>query len=179
MKKKVEIPRALRNKLLLLRIRAPIDSKHGTDAVQKNVNFVYALMQSYVHRFCREFIAEKHSLLIDASKNATVFSKPEPMSVDESMSIVQYKAKMAEAEAAVNAARKSAERTETAKSDLSVFIDEHCELVASIASFCSASVEKYFAQVSKRMDISKLENPFDEFVFEPAKYHIFSKEEEA
>lgn len=178
MNKTIQLPRDLKITLWLLRIRAPIDSKHGQDTVQKNVNSAYALMQSCIHRFCKDFIAEKHSLLIDASKNATAHSYCNPMNVDESLSIVKRKAKIAEAAATANAARESAERIETARSDLSIFIDEHCELIASVASHCSSSVGNYLAKVSKHMDIAEIENPFDEFVFDPKKYHI-PKESEA
>lgn len=177
MNKTIKLPRDLRITLWLLRIRAPFDSKHGPDAVQKNVNSVYALMQSCIHRLCKDFIAEKHSLLTDASKNVTAYSNLKPMNVDESMSIVKSKAKLAQVAAATNAARESAERTETAKSELSVYIDEHCEFIASIVSHCSSSVDKYLAKVSKCMDIAEIKNPFNEFVFDPTKYHIFKKTE--
>ena len=173
MNKNNKLPRDLRISLWLLRIRAPIDSKRGPDAVQKTVQSVYELMQSCIHRLCKDFIAENHSLLIEASKKVTAYSNPEPMNVDESTSIVKRKAQIAEAAAAANAARENAERTEAARSDLSVFIDEHCELIASVISHCSSSVEKYLAMASKRMDIAEIKNPFDGFVFDPASYHIF------
>src|SRR5699024_6298377 len=105
----------------------------------------YEPMQSCIHRLCKDFIAENHSLLIEASKKVTAYSNPEPMNVDESTSIVKRKAQIAEAAAAANAARENVERTEAARSDLSVFIDEHCELIASVISHCSSSVEKYLA----------------------------------
>lgn len=172
-----KLPRDLRITLWLLRIRAPIDSKRGPNAVQKTVQSVYELMQSCIHRLCKDFIVEKHSLMLDASKTVTAYKNPEPVSIDESMSIVKRKAKMAEASAAANAARESAERIETARSDLSVFIDEHCELIASVVSYCSSRVDQYLAKVSKHMDNSEIKNPFDGFVFEPAEYHIFKEEE--
>lgn len=177
MNKSNKLPRDLRITLWMLRIRAPIDSKRGPDAVQKTVQSVYELMQSCIHRLCKDFIAENHSLLIEASKKVTAYSNPEPMNVDESTSIVKRKAQIAEAAAAANAARESAERAETARTDLSVFIDEHCELVASVVSYCSSSVEKYLAKTSNRMDIVEIKNPFDGFVFDPASYHIFKETE--
>lgn len=177
MNKNNKLPRDLRITLWLLRIRAPIDSKRGPDAVQKRVNSVYALMQSCIHRLCKDFIADSHSLLIEASKKVTAYKNPEPVSIDESMSIVKRKAKMAEASAAANAARESAECIETARSDLSVFIDEHCELIASVVSYCSSSIDQYLAKVSKCMDITEIKNLFDGFVFDPAAYHIFKETE--
>lgn len=177
MNKSNKLPRDLRSTLWLLRIRAPIDSKRGPDAVQKTVQSVYELMQSCIHRLCKDFIAENHSLLIEASKKVTAYSNPEPLNVDESSSIVKRKAQIVEAAAAANAARESAERIETARSDLSVFIDEHCELIASVVSYCSSRVDQYLAKVSKHMDNSEIKNPFDGFVFEPAEYHIFKEEE--
>ena len=63
-----KLPRDLRITLWLLRIRAPIDSKRGPNAVQKTVQSVYELMQSCIHRLCKDFIVEKHSLMLDASK---------------------------------------------------------------------------------------------------------------
>lgn len=173
MNKSNKLPRDLRSTLWLLRIRAPIDSKRGPDAVQKTVQSVYELMQACIHRLCKDFIAENHSLLIEASKKVTAYSNPEPMNVDESSSIVKRKAQIVEAAAAANAARENAKRAETARSDLSVLIDEHCELIASVISHCSSSVEKYLAMASKRMDIAEIKNPFDGFVFDPASYHIF------
>lgn len=175
MNKSNKLPRNLRITLWMLRIRAPIDSKRGPDAVQKTVQSVYELMQSCIHRLCKDFIAENHSLLIEASKKVTAYSNPEPMNVDESTSIVKRKAQIAEAAVAANATRENAERTETARSDLSVFIDEHCELIASVISHCSSSVEKYLAKISKRMDVAEIKNPFDGFVFEPVEYHIFKE----
>lgn len=177
MNKSNKLPRDLRISLWLLRIRAPIDSKQGPTAVQKTIQSVYALTQSYIHRLCKDFISEKHSLLLDASKKVTAYSNPEPMNVDESTSIVKRKAQIAEAAAAANAAHENAARTETARSDLSVLIDEHCELIASVVSLCSSSVDKYLSKLSKRTDITELKNPFDEFVFDPAAFHIFKETE--
>ena len=48
MNKNNKLPRDLRISLWLLRIRAPIDSKRGPDAVQKTVQSVYELMQSII-----------------------------------------------------------------------------------------------------------------------------------
>ncbi len=177
MNKSNKLPRDLRSTLWLLRIRAPIDSKRGPDAVQKTVQSVYELMQSCIHRLCKDFIAENHSLLIEASKKVTAYSNPEPLNVDESSSIVKRKAQIVEAAAAANAARENAKRAETARSDLSVLIDEHCELIASVVSLCSSSVDKYLSKLSKRTDITELKNPFDEFVFDPAAFHIFKETE--
>lgn len=182
MNKKITIPRNLRTTLWILRIRAPIDSRRGSQAVEKTISSVYKLLQSYIHKLCSEFITEHHALLIEVSKTVNEYPHfSEPIDVKETGSdakeagsIVKRKAKMAEAAAAAKSARKNADRNATNKSDLSVYIDEHCEVIEFVSAQFSSNIETYLSKASKNINIEEIENPFKEFAFDPVAYHIFS-----
>lgn len=178
MKEKVKLPYRLKFTLCLLSIRAPSDIKRGPEAVQERVNSVFELTQSYIHKLCKEFIREKHDLLLKASKKATVSPMPASIEVDDtSMSIVKRKAQAAETAAVANASKKYAECTATAKSDLSVYIDEHSELIASVVTHCGSKVANYLSKASKNLDITKVKNPYTDYIFNPTEYHIRKEED--
>lgn len=178
MKEKVKLPYRLKFTLCLLSIRAPSDIKRGPEAVQERVNSVFELTQSYIHKLCKEFIRERHDLLLKASKKATVSPMPASIEVDDtSMSIVKRKAQAAETAAVANASRERAENTTTAQTDLFVYIDEHSELVASVVTHCSSKVANYLSRVSKSLDITKIKNPYTDYAFDPVDYHIINKED--
>lgn len=178
MKEKIKLPYRLKFTLCLLAIRAPNDIKKGPDAVQERVNSVFAMTQSYIHKLCKEFIREKHDLLLKASKKTIVSPMPTSIEVDDtSMSIVKRKTKIAEAAAVANASKDCAECTATAKSDLAVYIDEHSELVASVVTHCGSKVANYLSKASKNLDVTKIKNPYTDYVFDPAEYHIREEEE--
>lgn len=178
MKEKIKLPYRLKFTLFLLAIRAPNDIKKGPDAVQERINSVFAMTQSYIHKLCKGFIREKHDLLLKASKKKAISSNPASIEIDDtSMSIVKRKAKIAEAAAVANVSKECAECTAEAKSDLSVYIDEHSELVASVVTHCSSKVANYLCKVSKSLDITKIKNPYTDYAFDPASYHIINKED--
>lgn len=178
MKEKVKLPYRLKFTLCLLSIRAPSDIKRGPEAVQERVNSMFELTQSYIHKLCKEFIRERHDLLLKASKKATVSPMPASIEVDDtSMSIVKRKAQAAETAAVANASRERAENTTTAQTDLFVYIDEHSELVASVVTHCSSKVANYLSRVSKSLDITKIKNPYTDYAFDPVDYHIINKED--
>lgn len=177
MKENVKLPYRLKFTLFLLAISAPNDIKKGPDAVQERINSVFELTQSYIHELCKEFIREKHELLLKASKKTILSPMPTSIEVnDTSMSIVKRKAQVAETAAVANASRERAEHTTTAKTDLSVYIDEHSELVASVVTHCSSKVANYLSKVSKSLDITKIKNPYTDYAFDPVAYHIINKE---
>lgn len=178
MKENIKLPYKLKCTLFLLAIRAPNDIKKGPDAVQAKVDSVFAMTQSYIHKLCKEFIREKHDLLLKASKKTIVSPMPTSIEVDDtSMSIVKRKAQAAETAAVANASRERAENTTTAQTDLSVYIDEHSELVASVVTHCSSKVANYLSRVSKSLDITKIKNPYTDYAFDPVDYHIINKED--
>ena len=175
---KKNIPTSLSTRLLFLRFFPRLHSKN-IEQVEHNINSIYNSAVSVIHDMCAQFVASNLDLIknykLEVIHQAQSETPPTQVETNESMSIT--KRKRINAENANKIASHNAKCV--AKRDNVIFLEtEEEELfhdVNAVFFEIKSGVDVFLSKV--KIDMSSINNPFDDFVFERSFiYNIYVEE---